>query len=70
LDRESPASGRRVTAACPAVSPPLIEQLAAPGRLVAPLIDGTRQRLTVFEKTVGRITDAAAARSSLGDTSA
>ena len=42
----------RVTAACPAVPPPLIEQLAAQGRLIAPVIDGTRQRLTLLEKTV------------------
>ncbi len=41
-----------VTAACPEVPPPLIEQLAAPGRLIAPVIERTRQRLTVLEKTV------------------
>jgi protein-L-isoaspartate(D-aspartate) O-methyltransferase len=41
-----------VTAACPAVPPPLIDQLAAQGRLIAPVIDGTRQRLTLLEKTV------------------
>jgi protein-L-isoaspartate(D-aspartate) O-methyltransferase len=41
-----------VTAACPAVPPPLIEQLAARGRLIAPVMDGTRQRLTLLEKTV------------------
>jgi protein-L-isoaspartate(D-aspartate) O-methyltransferase len=40
-----------VTAACPDVPPPLIEQLAAPGRLIAPIIEGTRQRLTLLEKT-------------------
>jgi protein-L-isoaspartate(D-aspartate) O-methyltransferase len=44
-----------VTAACPAVPPPLIEQLAAQGRLIAPVIDGTRQRLTLREKTVDGI---------------
>jgi protein-L-isoaspartate(D-aspartate) O-methyltransferase len=41
-----------VTAACPAVPPPLIEQLAAGGRLIAPIRDGARQRLTLLEKTV------------------
>jgi protein-L-isoaspartate(D-aspartate) O-methyltransferase len=44
-----------VTAACPDVPPPLIEQLAAQGRLIAPVIDGTRQRLTLLEKTVDGI---------------
>jgi protein-L-isoaspartate(D-aspartate) O-methyltransferase len=41
-----------VTAACPDVPPPLIEQLAARGRLIAPVLEGTRQRLTLLEKTV------------------
>jgi protein-L-isoaspartate(D-aspartate) O-methyltransferase len=41
-----------ITAACPDVPPPLIEQLAARGRLIAPVLDGTRQRLTLLEKTV------------------
>jgi protein-L-isoaspartate(D-aspartate) O-methyltransferase len=40
-----------VTAACPDVPPPLIEQLAARGRLIAPVMEGTRQRLTLLEKT-------------------
>lgn len=40
-----------VTAACPDVPPPLIEQLATPGRLIAPVIEGARQRLTLVEKT-------------------
>jgi protein-L-isoaspartate(D-aspartate) O-methyltransferase len=40
-----------VTAACPGVPPPLIEQLAARGRLIAPVIEGRRQRLTLLEKT-------------------
>jgi protein-L-isoaspartate(D-aspartate) O-methyltransferase len=40
-----------VTAACPDVPPPLIEQLAVRGRLIAPIIEGTRQRLTLLEKT-------------------
>jgi protein-L-isoaspartate(D-aspartate) O-methyltransferase len=41
-----------VTAACPDVPPPLIEQLAVRGRLIVPVMEGTRQRLTVLEKTV------------------
>jgi protein-L-isoaspartate(D-aspartate) O-methyltransferase len=40
-----------VTAACPYVPPPLLEQLAAGGRLIAPIVEGTRQRLTLLEKT-------------------
>ena len=42
-----------VTAACPAVPPPLIEQLAESGRLIAPVLDeGARQRLTLLERTI------------------
>jgi protein-L-isoaspartate(D-aspartate) O-methyltransferase len=41
-----------VTAACPDVPPPLIEQLAAHGRLIAPIIDRTRQRLTLLGRTL------------------
>jgi protein-L-isoaspartate(D-aspartate) O-methyltransferase len=41
-----------VTAACPDVPRPLIEQLAVHGRLIAPVIEGTRQRLTLLGKTV------------------
>ena len=51
-----------VTAACPDVPPPLIEQLAVRGRLIAPVIEGRRQRLTLLEKTV-----AGARRESLTD---
>jgi protein-L-isoaspartate(D-aspartate) O-methyltransferase len=40
-----------VTAACPDAPPPLIEQLAPRGRLIAPIIQGTRQQLTLFDKT-------------------
>jgi protein-L-isoaspartate(D-aspartate) O-methyltransferase len=40
-----------VTAACPEVPRPLIEQLALHGRLIAPVIEGTRQRLTLLGKT-------------------
>jgi protein-L-isoaspartate(D-aspartate) O-methyltransferase len=36
-----------VTAACPDVPPPPIQQLAAGGRLIAPVLEGRRQRLTL-----------------------
>jgi protein-L-isoaspartate O-methyltransferase len=41
-----------VTAACLDVPPPRFEQLGARGRLTAPVLEGTRQRLTLLEKTV------------------
>ena len=41
-----------VMAACPVVPPPLMQQLAARGRLIAPVLEGRRQRLTLLEKTV------------------
>jgi protein-L-isoaspartate(D-aspartate) O-methyltransferase len=41
-----------VTAACPDVPPPLVQQLAARGRLIAPVLEGRRQRLTLLEKAV------------------
>jgi protein-L-isoaspartate(D-aspartate) O-methyltransferase len=44
-----------VTATCPDVPPPLIEQLTARGRLIAPVLDGTRQRLTLLEKTAAGV---------------
>ena len=44
-----------VTAACPDVPPPLIEQLATRGRLIAPVLEGTRQRLALLDKTVGGV---------------
>ena len=40
-----------VTAACPAVPQPLIDQLAARGRLIAPVREHRRQRLTLLERT-------------------
>jgi protein-L-isoaspartate(D-aspartate) O-methyltransferase len=40
-----------VTAACPDVPPPLMQQLTARGRLIAPILEGRRQRLTLLEKT-------------------
>jgi protein-L-isoaspartate(D-aspartate) O-methyltransferase len=47
----APYHGICVTAACPDVPPPLIEQLAARGRLIAPVTEGERQQLTLLEKT-------------------
>lgn len=44
-----------VTAASPDVPPPLIEQLVVGGRLIAPILDGARQRLTLLEKTAGGV---------------
>ena len=44
-----------VTAACPEVPEPLIEQLAWRGRLIAPGLSGTRQRLTLLERTADGI---------------
>jgi protein-L-isoaspartate(D-aspartate) O-methyltransferase len=44
-----------VTAACPDVPPPLIEQLAKRGRLIVPVIEGARQRLTLLEKTADAV---------------
>lgn len=38
-----------VTAACPEVPPPLLDQLAAEGRLIAPILEAGRQRLTLVE---------------------
>lgn len=42
-----------VTAACPEVPPPLLAQLAADGRLIAPVLEGDRQVLTLVEKVPG-----------------
>jgi protein-L-isoaspartate(D-aspartate) O-methyltransferase len=44
-----------VTAACPNVPPPLIEQLAPRGRLIAPIKQAMRQLLTLLEKTPGGV---------------
>ena len=44
-----------VAAACPDAPLALIEQLAARGRLTAPVLEGDRQRLTLLHKTVDGI---------------
>lgn len=40
-----------MTAACTEIPPPLLEQLAVGGRLIAPMIGAIGQDLTVFEKS-------------------
>jgi protein-L-isoaspartate(D-aspartate) O-methyltransferase len=40
-----------VTAACPDVPPPLLQQLVVGGRIIAPVLEGGRQRLTLVAKT-------------------
>jgi protein-L-isoaspartate(D-aspartate) O-methyltransferase len=40
-----------MTAACAEIPPPLLEQLAVGGRLIAPVIGAIGQDLTVFEKS-------------------
>jgi protein-L-isoaspartate(D-aspartate) O-methyltransferase len=44
-----------VTAACPALPQPLVEQLAGAGRLIAPVLEGGHQRLTLLERTADGI---------------
>lgn len=45
-----------ITAACTAVPPPLLQQLAATGRLIAPVFEAGVQNLVVFEKSAAGIT--------------
>ncbi|WP_366949731.1 hypothetical protein [Geobacter sp.] len=40
-----------ITAACPKVPPPLLEQLADGGRLIAPVREEGVQNLVLFEKS-------------------
>jgi protein-L-isoaspartate(D-aspartate) O-methyltransferase len=40
-----------ITAACPEVPPPLMEQLATGGRLIAPVIEDDAQMLVLLQKT-------------------
>jgi protein-L-isoaspartate(D-aspartate) O-methyltransferase len=51
----SPYDRIAVTAACPRIPPPLIEQLATGGRLVMPLLEPGTQNLVLVEKVVGGI---------------
>jgi protein-L-isoaspartate(D-aspartate) O-methyltransferase len=49
----SPYDRVAVTAACPRVPPPLVEQLATGGRLVVPLLEHGIQSLVLVEKIAG-----------------
>jgi protein-L-isoaspartate(D-aspartate) O-methyltransferase len=51
----APFDGIVVTAGAPAVSPPLLAQLADGGRLVAPVGDRESQRLELWRKAGGRL---------------
>lgn len=44
-----------MTAACPAVPHPLLEQLDKEGRLIAPVMDRGGQQLTLIRKTGGKV---------------
>ena len=52
---EAPYDGILVTAACPDIPPPLVEQLAEGGRLVLPIGDRYLQTLTLVRKRAGKI---------------
>jgi protein-L-isoaspartate(D-aspartate) O-methyltransferase len=49
--------GILVTAAAPAVPPPLLEQLAPDGRLVIPIGDLSMQELVIYERTGSGLTE-------------
>jgi protein-L-isoaspartate(D-aspartate) O-methyltransferase len=46
----SPYDRIAVTAACPRIPPPLLEQLVTGGRLIAPVVEGGVQNLVLVEK--------------------
>ena len=48
---KSPYDSIAVTAACIRIPPPLIEQLRIGGKLVAPVLEGSRQNLVLLEKS-------------------
>jgi protein-L-isoaspartate(D-aspartate) O-methyltransferase len=43
-----------ITAACPSIPPPLLEQLVVGGRLIAPVLADTVQQLVLVENTIDR----------------
>jgi protein-L-isoaspartate(D-aspartate) O-methyltransferase len=45
-----------ITAACPKIPPPLLQQLAGNGRLIAPVLEAGTQKLVVLEKNATGIT--------------
>lgn len=49
--RLSPYDGISITAACPEIPTPLIEQLCIGGRLIAPVLEQDTQNLILIEKT-------------------
>jgi len=54
---EAPCDGILVTAAAPAVPPPLLAQLASGGRLVIPIGDLSMQELVIYERTANGVTE-------------
>lgn len=49
---KSPYDSIAVTAACVEIPPPLVDQLRIGGKLIAPVLTGDRQNLTLLEKSV------------------
>ena len=47
--------GPQIWLACVEVPPPLFEQLAIDGRLIAPVYDDDRQELVLFKKTASGV---------------
>ncbi len=50
--KHCPYDSIAVTAACVEIPPPLIDQLRIGGRLIAPVLEGGRQNLTLLEKGI------------------
>jgi protein-L-isoaspartate(D-aspartate) O-methyltransferase len=50
--KHCPYDSIAVTAACAEIPPPLIDQLRIGGRLIAPVLEGDRQNLTLLEKDI------------------
>jgi len=53
----APFNGILVTAAAPAVPPPLLQQLSPGGRLVIPIGDLSMQELVIYERTGSGVTE-------------